>query len=332
MLQMSSQAVLKSLGGAAVVAVLCVLPFVIGLYRLDVIIFLLINIIVAVSYRFITLTGEWSLGHVVMMGVGGYASALLAKKLGLSVWLAMPLGGLATAALTFLLAFPLFRMKGFYFLIGSFAAGEAIRRTWNLFRDPFGGPGGLARIPTPELELPGVGLIDFGDPRIYYFLTLAVVLVSIVVFYRLEKSRIGLTLHAIHWQDSLAESVGVNIWRYKTLAFCVASFFVGIAGALLGHHITVVNPPQFSLTIMLYVLVWVIVGGTRTIAGPIVGVTVLSIVDESLRELLEYRPLIYGVILILTMRFLPAGLESLPAKLMDLREMFRRIRTTQTGS
>ena len=92
-----------------------------------------------------------------------------------------------------------------------------------------------------------------------------------------------------------------------------------------------VNPPQFSLTIMLYVLVWVIVGGTRTIAGPIVGVTVLSIVDESLRELLEYRPLIYGVILILTMRFLPAGLESLPAKLMDLREMFRRIRTTQTG-
>lgn len=335
----------KLAGLAALFAVLSALPFMVSLYRLDILIFLLINVIVVVSYRLITTTGEWSLGHVVMMGVGGYASALLAKKLGLSFWLAAPLGAVATGLVAFILSFPLFRMKGFYFLIGSFAAGEAIRLTWTRFRDPFGGPGGLVYIPSPEITLPGLGTIDFALPIPFYFLTLVVVAVSLWLMYRVEKSRIGLTLHAIHWQDVLAESVGIDIWRYKTLAFCTASFFVGLAGALLGHYLTTVNPSQFALGAMLFVLVWVIVGGTGTFAGPIIGVTVLTIVDEVLRQLEDelqvivtivmenwlgldigtlnmavQRPLIYGVILILTVRFLPTGLESLPVKVRSLFE------------
>lgn len=305
----------KVMGLLALLALVCALPFMVGFYRLDILIFLLINIIVAVSYRFITLTGEWSLGHVVMMGVGAYASALISKELGLTVWLAAPLGAAFTGVLAFILAFPLFRMKGFYFLIGSFAAGEAIRLTWNRFRDPFGGPGGLVRIPSPEIDLPGLVSIDFANPKVYYFLTLGVVVATIIVFYRLERSRIGLTLNAIHWQDDLARSVGVHIWWYKTFALVVASAFAGLAGALLGHYLGTVSPPRFSLAIMLSVLVWVIVGGTRTIAGPIVGVTLLAILDELLRGFETQRPLIYGAILILTVRFLPTGLESLPSKI-----------------
>ncbi len=107
-------------------------------------------LVVVVSYRLVTITGEWSLAHVVMMGVGGYASALLAKRAGLDFWLSMPLAALFTAGLAFVLSFPLFRMKAFYFLIGSFAAGEAIRLTWIRFYDPFGGPKGL------KLEASGV--------------------------------------------------------------------------------------------------------------------------------------------------------------------------------
>ena len=103
---------------------------------------------------------------------------------------------------------------------------------------------------------------------------------TIVIFYRLEHSRFGLTLHAIHWKDVLAESVGVHIWWYKTFALVVASAFAGLAGSLLGHYLGTVNPVQFNLHIMLFVLVWVIVGGTRTIAGPIVGVVVLTVVDQ----------------------------------------------------
>jgi branched-chain amino acid transport system permease protein len=113
----------------------------------------------------------------------------------------------------------------------------------------------------------------------------------------------------------LAESVGINIWRYKTLAFGVASFFVGIAGALLAHYLGTINPNQFAVGIMVYVLIWVIVGGTATFAGPIIGVTVLSIVNEWFRAFEIWRPLIYGCILIVSIMFLPEGLESLPSKL-----------------
>ena len=315
----------RRLGLAAVLVVLVALPFVVRPYLHGVVIGLLINVIVVVSYRLIATTGEWSLGHVVMMGVGGYASALMFKFWDLSFWASMPLAGLATATVAFLLSFPLFRMKGFYFLIGSFAAGEAMRLTWNRFRDPFGGPGGLNNLFPPLVELPGGIEIDFIDEIPYYFLTLVVMLVSLWVMWRVERSRIGLTLHAIHWQDALAESVGVNTWRYRSLAFVVASFFAGIAGALLAHYLGTINPNQFSLSVMLYVLVWVIVGGSNTFAGPIIGVTVLTIIDTWLRNVPavgENRPLIYGFILIFTMMFLPDGLETLPGK---ARAWLRRI-------
>ena len=307
----------RTAGVVALIAVMIALPFFFRPYLHGVLIGLLINVIVVVSYRLITTTGEWSLGHVVIMGVGGYASALLMKDFGWSFWASVPAGGAIAALIAYLLSFPLFRMKGFYFLIGSFAAGEAIRLTWQRFRDPFGGAGGLNNLFPPFVEIPGLGEIDLLEDIPYYQLTLAVTVVALWLMYRLERSRVGLTLHAIHWQDVLAESVGVDTRHYRTLAFVTASFFAGIAGALLAHHLGTINPNQFSLSIMLYVLVWVIVGGAATFAGPIIGVTVLTVVDTSLRNLPavgEHRPLIYGFILIFTVLFLPDGLETLPAK------------------
>jgi len=207
-------------------------------------------------------------------------------------------------------------MKQFYFLIGSFAAGEAIRLAWIYFKVPFGGPKGLRLIPSPQFIFPGFkAAIEIWEPIPYYFLTLTIVTICLWILYRLENSRIGLTLHSIHWRDALAESVGINIWRYKTLAFGVASFFVGIAGALLAHYLGSINPNQFAVGIMVYVLIWVIVGGTATFAGPIIGVTVLSIINEWFRAFEIWRPLIYGCILIASIMFLPEGLESLPTKL-----------------
>jgi branched-chain amino acid transport system permease protein len=303
---------IRPLAATLLVLALAAIPFLVKPYQLDIAIFLLINILVVVSYRLVTITGEWSLAHVVMMGVGGYASALLAKRAGLEFWLSMPLAAVFTASVAFILSFPLFRMKAFYFLIGSFAAGEAIRLTWIRFYDPFGGPKGMKLIPPPELALPWLEEpLNLGRPVSYYFLTLVIVGLSLLVIWRIERSRIGLTLQAIHWRDVLAESVGVNTWRYRTLAHVVASFFAAVAGALLAHYVGAVTPTRFGLHIMLYVLVWVIVGGTRTFYGPILGVIALSILDEFIREFDEYRPLIYGLILILTVRFLPHGLESL---------------------
>ena len=309
---------------AGVYAALVVLPHLLSFSQKEVAVFLVINVLVVVSYRLLTLTGEWSLAHVVIMGVGAYASTLLAKRLGVPVPPAMLLGAGIAALTAWILSFPLLRMKAFYFLLGSFAAGEVIRLCWKRLREPFGGPKGIKLIPSvPDIEIGGFQVMFF-DPVNYYYLCLIVVSLSIVVLYRLERSRIGLTFHAIHWQDKLAESVGVDTRGYRTLAFVIASFFAGLAGALLAHYLGTVNPNQFDVEAMVYVLVWVIVGGTATIYGPILGVVVLTVVNEViLRELGvdQARPLIYGAILVVSILFLPDGLESLGPK---LRRVFAR--------
>ena len=311
---------------AVVYAVLIALPHLLSFSQKEVAVFLVINVLVVVSYRLLTLTGEWSLAHVVIVGVGGYASALIAKRLGVPVPLSMLLGAGVAALTAYVLSFPLFRMKAFYFLIGSFAAGEIIRLCWKRFREPFGGPKGIKLIPSvPDIELGGVSVMFF-EPVNYYYLCLIVVTLSLIVLHRLERSRIGLTFHAIHWQDRLAESVGVDTRRYRTLAFAIASFFAGLAGALLAHYLGTVNPNQFDVEAMVYVLVWVIVGGTATIYGPILGVVALTVMNEIvLRELGvdQARPLIYGAILVASILFLPNGLESLGPK---LKSAFARAR------
>jgi len=207
-----NSSILKFGSFLAILIGLLVLPNSLKYHHQDLLIFMVINILVAVSYRLMTLTGEWSLLHVVMMGVGAYTSAMLTKSLGLSFWLAFPLAGLMGAAMAALLCFPLFRMSQFYFLIGSFAAGESIRLLWIYFITPFGGTSGITSIPIPQLFD-----INFGMPVNYYYLTLAIVLLCLYILYRIEHSRIGLTLHAVHWQAALAESVGINTWRYPPI-------------------------------------------------------------------------------------------------------------------
>ena len=307
-------------GFGLLAAALVALPHFLSFSQKEIAVFLVINVLLVVSYRLLTLTGEWSLGHVVIMGVGGYASAIFSKALGVPVPFAMLAGAITAAAVAFVLAFPLFRMKGFYFLIGSFAAGEVIRLLWKRFRIPFGGPKGLKLIPSvPDLEL-GPITIDFFEPVSYYYLCLIVVSISVFILYRIERSRIGLTFHAIHWQDHLAESVGVSTWRYRTLAFVIASFFAGLSGALLAHYIGTVNPNRFDVGEMVFVLIWAIVGGTATIYGPVLGVVVLTIINEVVLRQLGFdqmRPLFYGAILIASILFLPQGLESLVGKARD---------------
>jgi branched-chain amino acid transport system permease protein len=252
------------------------------------------------------------------MGVGAYTSAIATKELGIPVPISILLGAVVAGVVAFILSFPLFRMKGFYFLIGSFAAGEVIRLLWKRFREPFGGPKGIKLIP----EIPGFEIGDFSiafyEPAHFYYLALIVVGISLWLLWRLEHSRIGLTFHAVHWQDQLADAVGVNTRRYRTLAFVIASVFAGLAGGLLAHYLGTINPNRFDVEEMVYVLIWVIVGGTATLWGPVIGLVALTVINEVILRALdvgEMRPLFYGAILILAMLFLPEGLETLPRRI-----------------
>ena len=300
----------KVIGSLLLLAVLIALPHFLKFHHQDLLIFLVINVLAVASYRIVTLTGEWSLIHAVMMGVGGYSATLLFKNFELAMWFTLPLAGGISAFIAGILCFPLFRMTQFYFLIGSFAAGEAIRLIWIQNVNPFGGTGGLSGV-----EPPIIGSVDFLDPIPYYYLSLAIVGFCLFILYRIENSRIGLTLHAVHWKAPLAESVGVDTWRYRALAFVIGSFFVGIAGGLKVHYLGTITPNQYGVGFMVFILIWVIVGGYNKFYGPIIGVVVLTVFDESIRSFNEIRPAIYGAVLIISILFLPLGLESIPAKI-----------------
>jgi len=290
----------------------CVAPFAADTYSVEVFILFLINLILITSYRILTTTGDWSLSHVVMMGTGAYTTALLTKWWGLPIYLTVPLSAVVAATVGLIVVTPLLRTKGFGFFIASFALGELIRLCWIKFRGPFGGPRGMIGIPNGE-----IGSIDFFEPIPYYFFVLAVAVLSMLFMYRLDRSRMGKTFKAIYTDEGLAESLGIDVQHYRALAFVTGTFFAGIAGSLLAHRLGAVDPKNFDINTMVYLIIWIVVGGTTTFWGPLIGLTTMTLVFEWTRPLLEWRPLLFGGILIFFLIFLPGGLDGLFVKLRD---------------
>ena len=290
---------------------LCVLPFLLTGYRMQIAILLLVNIVLVVSFRLITTTGNFSFAHAALAGVGAYTTALISKNFGLPFVLVIPIAGLTAALVGLILSFPLVRLRGFYFFIGSFAAGEAVRLSWVKYQNPFGGASGIYGIPSPSL--PG---IDLSKDIPFYFLVLVVVMACLFALYRIDKSRLGDSFKAIANNEDLSASVGIDINGYKTKAFVIGCFFAGISGALMAYRFSVVCPIQFTSSMALVLLVWAVVGGIQTFIGPIIGVVVLGLLEEAMRvTFAQWMPLIYGAILISTVLFLPEGLVSVPKRI-----------------
>jgi branched-chain amino acid transport system permease protein len=326
----------KTLGLTAVAVLLVMAPFFLGLYHLDLLVMLLVNVILVASFRIIVTWGGWSLAHIPLMGLGGYATALMTTEVGLPFWLTLPLSGIAVALVGLVMSVPLSRTKLFAFFLGSFAIGEAMRLAWTRLVGPFGGHRGITMIPPPEtIPLPGLRSVDFGAPVTYYFLALVITVVCLLLMYRLEKSRIFATFKAIGSQDNLAESVGISVFKYKVLAFVIGSFFAGVAGVIFAHHYQTVEPSGFSFAAQMYLLVWVIVGGYRTFLGPIIGVTIMTVIHELLRMSLDVQwiPLFYGLVALFVMLFLRGGLETVPGRMAPLIQripiLSRRFATSQ---
>ncbi len=221
---------------------------------------------------------------------------------------------------------PLLRTVGFGFFIASYALGELIRLVWVKVHNPFGGPRGIINIPYP----PVVAGIDFSRPIPYYFMCFGAMLACLYLMRRIDKSRIGDAFKAVSIDPLLAESIGIRVPKYRTLAMAIGAFFAGIAGALLVHRLGAVDPRVFDIITMVYLIIWVVVGGTATFWGPIIGVAVMQAIFEFTRPFLEMRPMFFGITLILFLVFLPGGIESAIAKAMT-RLRARRGAVAETG-
>ncbi len=295
-----------------VIGLFCFAPQVVSAYRLELLTIFLINVILAQSYRLMTTTGDWTLCHYILMGVGAYATGILAKKFGVPFYAAMPLAAVITVGVSLILALPLSRTIGFAFFIASFALGEFIRHVWLKFHTPFGGARGVNGIPKLEIGQQGDWyFIDFWDSTNFYFFTLIFTVLALLVLYRIDRSRVGNAWKSIYADSELCESIGINVTRYRVLIFCVAGFFAGIAGSLLAYQVGSIDPHNFEMVEMVYLIIWVVVGGVKTYWGPLIGVFSMSLVFELARPLQEWRPLLFGLILILFLVFMPGGLETL---------------------
>ena len=294
-------------GGAFFLGIAIVLPFVLPRYLQDALVLFVVNAILVMSYRLITTMGGWSFAHIAMMAIGSYTMAMLTTAYaGISFWLTIPLGGIFAALVAFAISYPVLRTKQFYFFLSTFAAGEAIRQCFIQFEDVLGGIEGIPFIDPPD---PVFGL-SFYDTTNYYFLVLIFAILCGAIMYAFDRSHVGRTVKAVAANENLSEAAGMNTWRYKALAFCLGSFFAGIAGVFFSNYNGFVAPTDYTTAFMFKIIAAVIIGGTRTFWGPLLGLIVLTIIQELLRDLYQIVPLIWGSIIILTMLFMPQGLES----------------------
>ncbi len=277
-------------------------------FYLNLIIGTYLQIILAVSLNLVIKTGKLSIAHAAFMGIGGYTSALAVMRLGLPYLLALPLAGVMGAFIALLVGRLLLKLQGVYFVLVTFAFGEVVRLFFVNLVVPFGGPTGIINIPPPRITFfPGFTLTILSKGS-YYYLVLAVMLVTLLVIRRIYRSSLGKAMDCTRETEHLAEFTGINTFQQKMLAFAVGGFFAGLGGSLFAHYYRYISPESFTFWESVNLIVINVVGGMGGLAGPILGAIFLVPLPEFLRGFIEYQRVLYGLILILTLWFMPAGM------------------------
>jgi len=257
-------------------------------------------------------------GQAGFYAVGAYTSALLVMKLGLSFWIALPVAGLASALFALLIFSAALKAGPLVFFGMSLVSGFIVLEVLGAVKF-FGGWEGLMDIPSPSF-----GPFVFCSKTSYYYLALFLLVVNIVVYAALYKSRIGRAWTAIGSSVRLAEAQGINVYRYRLAASLIACFFAGVIGSFYAHFQNMLVPNTFSFLLSIYVQMFALIGGlSYFIAGPIVGAVVMVFLPESLRIAAELQPILFAVLIILLVIFLPGGILSLPERFPRLVDIFK---------
>ena len=259
--------------------------------------------------------GLLSLATGAFFGIGAYASALLALRLGWPFWLAFPAAGLVCALIAVPMAVPALRLRSYSFVmvtLGFLVISESIAKNWiGLTR----GDMGLIDIPRPRLG--GAALASV--PQLYY-LTLVAALAAAVAFRAIVRSPAGRALIALRDDETLAEAYGLDTWRFKLAAFVLGALLAGLGGSLYAHYTTVLDPLVFDVFHTLTLMTIVFGGGAGTLGGVLLGTVVFLFVPEALRVTPQWRMVIYGVLLVVFVFRLPGGLGPALARRFGPRE------------
>jgi branched-chain amino acid transport system permease protein len=306
------------------IAVLLALPAVLGSYAITVFIFIFFYAFLGQAWNIIGgYAGQLSVGHAAFVGLGAYTSAMLSIHAGLTPWIGMLLGGVVSAALGAVIGYLGFRfgLRGFYFVLLTVAFAE-IFRIIALNSDWVGGAQGLYITFTGDPRQ-----FQFQDNRVYYYVSLGLMLLATGVVAWIERHRFGAYLVAIREDENACEALGVDTFRYKMLAIVVSAFLTGIGGTFYAFYLFSLQPNSvFGIPLSVEIVIRPIVGGSGTILGPILGSFILSPLAELSRTYFSQggwtgmHLIVYGALLIGVVLFLPQG--AYPA----LRRLLLRVR------
>jgi len=259
--------------------------------------------------------GTVSLGHPVFFGLGAYVTALAAPALGLDFFGSVLLSMITMGALAFVAGIAFFRIAEVTFAIGTLGALIIAQLLANNAFEITGGPMCTQGVARPIINLFGLTTINVTQPVEYYYLLLPLLYLTILVYRRLAHSRIGRAFAAVRQDEVRALALGINPMRYKLLAFAAGGALIGGLGSFQAQYITIVCPSELALSYTLNLLIIVFVGGSGSFRGVLLGAIIFTVLPRILETTGNvppaYQQLIYGIILLLVIRFLPDGLDSL---------------------
>ena len=296
---------------ALLLAVLLVLPFLVKNYRVFQFNLVLVYAVAILGLNILTgYNGQISLGHGAFYAVGAYAAAVLMDRFGVPYWLTLPAAGVVCFGFGFVLGFPALRLGGHYLALATFGLALAMPQLLK-YKKIEGLTGGVQGIVLTKPEAP-FSFSLLGQPlsadRWLYFFTLAVAVVMFLLAWNLLRGRVGRALVAIRDHPIAATAMGINLPMFKSLAFGMSAAFTGVAGALGAITVAYVSPDSFTVTLSIYLLVGLVVGGLASIPGAIFGAIFIQYVPNIADQISKSAPAaIYGVLLIGLMYLMPAG-------------------------
>lgn len=253
--------------------------------------------ILAMSLNLIAgVAGQISLGHIAFYGIGAYTSALLCVNFGVSVWVGILAAFVVSMLFGLLIAIPTLKLSGGYLAILTMSFAEIIRLILLNWTSVTRGPMGILNIPKPSLF--GYTIKSSGA---FLYLVLAVAIIVYIGLHNLIHSRFGRNLQALRDDEISSESMGINVYRYKVIAFVISTGVAGVAGALFASYMEFIDPSSFISDESTVILSMVVLGGMGNMNGSIIAAALLTILPEALRSFSDYRMLVYGVVLVAMM-------------------------------
>jgi branched-chain amino acid transport system permease protein len=285
--------------------VLTVLPFVANPYILYVTTIALIYVILAVGLNLLLgYAGQFAFANAALFGIGAYAAGLLQVKLGWPFWVALPGGAVFTALVGLVVALPALRLSGLYLALATMAFAQFTQWVLLNWESVTFGAGGF-RIPPVSFAWLGLS-----TARGVYYLTLVVTALLVAAAWNTVRSRIGRAFVALRDSEVAADSLGIDLARYKTIAFGLSAFYAGVAGGLYRAALNFVGPEGFDVFQMVIHFSMVVVGGLGSVWGSVLGAAALVGFQETLRGFKGAQEIGFGLLLILCIVFLPEGLIS----------------------